>query len=51
MSPAADFRVTCRGKAVSLAAVSHYEQPEVVPHDGQAWQLPARCICTPHWKQ
>ncbi len=28
-----------------------HEQPEVVPHDGQAWQLPARTICTPHCMQ
>jgi hypothetical protein len=26
-----------------------YEQPLVLPQDGQAKQLPARCICTPHW--
>ena len=26
-----------------------YEQPLVVPQDGHAKQLPARCICTPHW--
>ena len=26
-----------------------YEQPLVVPQEGQAKQLPARCICTPHW--
>lgn len=23
-------------------------QPLVVPHDGQAWQEPARCMTTPH---
>ena len=23
----------------------------MVPQEGQAWQLPALCICTPHWKQ
>jgi hypothetical protein len=23
-------------------------QPEVLPHDGQAWHEPARFICTPH---
>jgi hypothetical protein len=26
-------------------------QPLVLPHDGQAWQEPARCICTPHCMQ
>jgi hypothetical protein len=31
---------------VSLA---RYEQPLVVPHDGQAWQLPDGTIWTPHW--
>jgi hypothetical protein len=23
-------------------------QPLVVPHDGHAWQEPARCMVTPH---
>ena len=27
---------------------SDYEQPLVVPQLGQAWQLPARCMTTPH---
>jgi hypothetical protein len=26
-------------------------QPLVLPQLGQAWQLPARCICTPHCMQ
>ena len=26
-------------------------QPEVLPQLGQAWQLPARIICTPHCMQ
>jgi len=26
-----------------------YEHPLVLPQEGQAKQLPARCIWTPHW--
>jgi hypothetical protein len=33
------------------STLAGYEQPLVVPQDGQAWQLPDRSICTPHWKQ
>jgi hypothetical protein len=40
-----------RFAATEARAHRHYEQPLVVPQDGQAWQLPARCIWTPHWKQ
>jgi hypothetical protein len=40
-----------RLQRVSTRQRSEDEQPLVVPHEGQAWQLPARIICTPHWKQ
>src|SRR5579859_5986222 len=40
---------TCSEITMSPGAISHYEQPLVVPQDGHAKQVPARCICTPHW--
>jgi hypothetical protein len=35
----------------AFAAAENQLQPLVLPHDGQAWQEPARCICTPHCMQ
>jgi hypothetical protein len=34
---------------LNLRHPPNYEQPLVVPQLGQAKQLPARCIWTPHW--
>jgi hypothetical protein len=39
------------GRPAPVTRSTAYEQPLVVPQDGQAWQLPERIICTPHWKQ
>ncbi len=46
----ADIELYARAlEEAGRARAIHYEHPLVVPHDGHAKQLPARCICTPHW--
>ncbi len=49
--PTSELAVLVTPEAGVASPSPGHEQPEVVPHDGQAWQLPARTICTPHCMQ
>ena len=44
-------RVTGAQTPVTSTDRQHQLQPLVLPQLGQAWQLPARCIWTPHCMQ
>ena len=46
-----DFVLSSRKAEVQIRQTqgdSLYEQPEVAPQLGQAWQEPARCMMSPH---